>query len=343
MKKRLLGLLLVFTLVFTSAMPVFADYTKISDDADVQTAWEKYSDLKTALEGNDIEAVKAAYTACEEANGALDWDDVEVIEAADENFFSALAMGQIVGNAEGYYKAFVDDKNVKTAKDFVDYYGMDEMAEYRATVAKFIPDIDAAFAEAQAMMPSEDVLKVYDAYAGIQNALAFQYFDEDTRAAMEAMEAVLDIFNEMEEEDLAVLAQLLGMESAEAVSNAVFSDWVDLNILAAVDECYQAFMNEQNKETAQALVDYYEAVFPVNPDEAVIDADLVRSFFIDIDDVYAMAQEVLASDGEAGIAEDASEVEGEKAPETGDATSLLPLAALAAAGAAMVALRRRAA
>lgn len=347
MKKRLLGLLLVFALVFTSAMPVFADYTKISDDADIQNAWERYVDLKTALEGNDVEALKAAYAAGEEANGALEWEDTEVLTAADEDFWEVALTSQIVCNTEGFYSAFLADKNAKTALEFVEYYGMEEMEAYHATVVRFIPDIDAVFAEAQVMMPSEDILKVYDAYAGIQKALEFHSFDDDTRAAMEAMEAVLDIFNEMTEADLDVLAQLLELENGEAAWNAVFSDWVNINILAEMDNRYQAFCNNPTKETAAPFVDYYEAVFPANPEEAMISPDLVRDFFWGIDDAYAEALALLAGGGQDEGAPESTpaptpEPESEKAPETGDANCLLPFAVVIAAGAAMIALRRAA-
>ena len=371
MKKRLLGLLLVFALVLTSALPVFADYTKISDDADIQNAWERYVDLKAALEGNDVEALKAAYAAGEEANGALEWEDTEVLTAADEDFWEVTLTSQIVCNTEGFYSAFLADKNAKTALEFVEYYGMEDLEAYRETVVRFIPDIDAVFAEAQAMMPSEDILKVYDAYAGIQNALAFHSFDDDTRAAMEAMEAVLDIFNEMTEEDLAVLAQLLELENGEAAWNAVFSDWIDINILAEVDNRYRAFYDNPSEETAASFVEYYEAVFPENTEEAMIDPDLGRDFFWGIDDVYAEAQALLAGGGQdegapestpeptpestpestpeltpeptpESTPEPTPEPESEKAPETGDANCLLPFAVVIAAGAAMIALRRAA-
>ena len=352
-------------------MPVFADYTKISDDADIQNAWERYVDLKAALEGNDVEALKAAYAAGEEANGALEWEDTEVLTAADEDFWEVTLTSQIVCNTEGFYSAFLADKNAKTALEFVEYYGMEDLEAYRETVVRFIPDIDAVFAEAQAMMPSEDILKVYDAYAGIQNALAFHSFDDDTRAAMEAMEAVLDIFNEMTEEDLAVLAQLLELENGEAAWNAVFSDWIDINILAEVDNRYRAFYDNPSEETAASFVEYYEAVFPENTEEAMIDPDLGRDFFWGIDDVYAEAQALLAGGGQdegapestpeptpestpestpeltpeptpESTPEPTPEPESEKAPETGDANCLLPFAVVIAAGAAMIALRRAA-
>ena len=174
-------------------------------------------------------------------------------------------------------------------------------------------------------------------------------------AAMEAMEAVLDIFNEMTEEDLAVLAQLLELENGEAAWNAVFSDWIDINILAEVDNRYRAFYDNPSEETAASFVEYYEAVFPENTEEAMIDPDLVRDFFWGIDDVYAEAQALLAGGGQdegapestpeptpESTPEPTPEPESEKAPETGDANCLLPFAVVIAAGAAMIALRRAA-
>ncbi|MBR3785940.1 MAG: hypothetical protein IKJ77_06010 [Firmicutes bacterium] len=344
MRKRLLGILLVLTLALASAVPAMAETEKISDDPNVQAAWEKYVDLKTALDGSDIEAVKTAYAAVEEANGALEWDDTELISEKDPEFMANLMEAAILVEVDKLYDAFVADKNTKTAKDFVDYYGMEDLADYRAGIAVFIPDVEAVYAEAQTMTPSENVIKVYDAYVGLANALEYWSVDESTREAVAAFDEVADIFNELSSEELADLALLMGEEDGPAAWNAVFSAVMDLNILISMDDVYQAYMNEPNAETAKAFAEYYEGVFPANPDDAMIDGELVRNFFMGIDDTYAEAKSLLAGGGQGdAVPEPETETEGEKAPETGDANTLLPLAALAAAGAAMIALRRKAA
>jgi len=345
MRKRLLGILLALTLVLTSAMPAMAETEKISDDPNVQNAWEKYVELKTALAGNDVDALRAEYTAQEEANEKLEMEDVEVIEAKDENFFGNLMTASVVLQTEEFYDAFLADKNALTAKDLVDYYGMEDVAEFESNIVQFIPDVDAVFAEAQGMMPSEDIIKVYDAYVGLANALEYWSVDDSTRDAVAAFDEVADIFNELSEEELETLALLMGVEDGAAAWNAVFGAVVDLNILITMDDVYQAYMSNPTEETAKAFVEYYEAVFPENPDDAMIDGELVHNFFMGIDDTYAEAKAFGADTGGEtdGVAEEDIEEEGEKAPATGDETSLLPLATLAVAGAAMVALRRKSA
>ncbi|MBR4020322.1 MAG: hypothetical protein IKI99_03335, partial [Firmicutes bacterium] len=319
-----------------------AETEKISDDPNVQTAWEKYEDLKTALTGNDVEALRTAVTALETANEKLEMEDVEVIEAKDPDFFDTMREASVTIQTADLYDAFLADKNAKTAKDFVDYYGMEDVQGFKTTIVKFIPDVDAVYAEAQTMMPSENVVKVYDAYVGLANALEHWSVGDSTREAVAAFDEVADVFNELSSEELADLALLMGVEDGPAAWNAVFSAVVDLNILISMDDVYQAYMNEPNAETAKAFVEYYEAVFPENPDDAMIDGELVRNFFMGIDDTYEEAKALLAGGGQ-GEAVPEPEPEGEKAPATGDATSMIPLVTLAAAGAAMVALRRKAA
>ena len=263
MRKRLLGILLVLTLALASAVPAMAETEKISDDPNVQAAWEKYVDLKTALDGSDIEAVKTAYAAVEEANGALEWDDTELISEKDPEFMANLMEAAILVEVDKLYDAFVADKNTKTAKDFVDYYGMEDLADYRAGIAVFIPDVEAVYAEAQTMTPSENVIKVYDAYVGLANALEYWSVDESTREAVAAFDEVADIFNELSSEELADLALLMGEEDGPAAWNAVFSAVMDLNILISMDDVYQAYMNEPNAETA-------------NIEEAKAEAEAIR-------------------------------------------------------------------
>lgn len=365
-KKRLVSLLVTLCMVLTIAVPagVWADtlcehdYSKDAVCAvcgnapeltDAQKAsWKVYYDMRTALAGDDLDALKAASETFEEVNeeNDMDMESVQALKAMDEDYWVIVFTSNVVITASGYYDAFVADKNAKTAYDFVEYYGMEDVEPSKADIERFMPDIESLYAEAQENMPSEAVLAVYEAYANVQDVLNSWSVDESTYAAVETFAAVTEIFNELTEAELADLALLIGAEDAEAAWNQVFNDWVTLNIIVNVDAVYQAYANEPNAETAQALVDMYDSIFN---DPNYNDPDMeevIQNFFLGIDDVYADAKALLepADENPAGpgdseesvVPEDPEEPvtpvapedleeaedteEPDEAPETGDQT-----------------------
>ena len=315
---------------------------------DAQKAgWSTYYDFKAAYTEGDIEALKAAAVAFEAANEDLEMEEQEFYAEMDEDFWSVLFGGNVAVTANGYYSEYTADKNAKTAYDFVGYYSQEDMEDYKADVLRFMPDMESVYEEAKADMPSENVIAVYEAYTGVQNALAFGYIDEDTYAVVEGFEAVLDAFNEMgiygdgetAEKDRADLAVLMGVEDGETAWNQIFGDWVNLNVLLEVEEVYQAYMKKSNAETADALVEKYDGIYN---DPNYVDEELrvlVESFFADIHDVYAEAKTLLTEDeaneeadsdvDKVAVPETNVDAEGEndavteETPDTGDDSNML--------------------
>ena len=279
----------------------------------------------------------------------------------DEDFWSVLFSANVVMTTNGFYEGYLADKNAKTAYDFVSYYSQDEMEDYEADILRFMPDIEAVVEEAKADMPSEHVVSVYEAYVAVQNALAFRMMNEDVYAAVEGFEAVLDAFNEMglygddetAEKDRADLAALMGVEDGETAWYQVVGDWVNINILIGVDAAYQAYLADPSVENAEAFVEVYDGIYN---DPAYVDEDLsvlVEEFFVDIHDVYADANAVLAdgdTEGQPGgddegqpdeeQGEDIEAEDKESSPSTGDQNHLvLWLGMMLAAGAVMFGLK----
>ncbi len=288
-----------------------------------KASWAAYYNMNSAFEGDDLDALKAAADAYTKANeeGNMDMTSLAALEAMDEDLWSVAFATNVVITASGYYDAYVADKNAKTAYDFVEYYGMEDVAPFKADIERFMPDIEAVYAEAQDDMPSEGVISVYEAYLGIQAVLQFGSLDEDAYAAVEAFEAVTDTFNELTDEEFEDLAALLGAEDGEAAWNQILGDWVTLNIIMNVDAAYQAYVNEPNAENAQALVDLYDSIFNDPTYSEAGFPELIREFLPGIDDVYAEAKAQLAEDLEEpeGPTDSAAPVDPEDSAETGNA------------------------
>ena len=303
-----------------------------------KAGWSAYYDFKAAYTAGNLEALKAAVEAFEAANEELEMEEQEFYGEMDDEFWTVLFGGNVVMTANGYYSDYTADKNAKTAYDFVSYYSQEDMEEYKADILRFMPDIEAVYEEAKANMPSENVVAVYEAYVGVQNALAFWIIDETTYAAVEGFEAVLDAFNEMgiygdaetAEKDRADLAALMGVEDGETAWYQIFGDWVNLNVLLEVDEIYQAYQKNPNAETATALIEKYDGIYndPNYVDEEL--RTLVENFFFDIHDAYAGAKALLAEDdvdedveAEGNVDAGENDVATEQSPDTGDNSNIL--------------------
>lgn len=372
-KKRLVGLLVTLCMILTIGIPtcVWADdcshnYGKdavctVCGDApeltDAQkTSWAAYCDFKAAYTAGDLEALKTATDAFEKANEDLEMEEQAFLSEMDEEFWGTLISANVVMTANSFYKEFVDNPTAKTAYDFVAYYDMDDLEEYKADIARFMPDIETVYAEAKAVMPAEDVVSVYEAYLNVQSALSWGSVDEDFYAAVDGFEAVLDAYNEMSDDSeeatqaRADLAALMGMENGEDAWSQILSDWVNMNIILSVDEVYQAYVENPSAETAVAFTELYDSLFndPAYADEERM--ELVRTFFYDIDDVYADAAALLAAgdedsatDEEVTAEEPAADTEDQEgAPATGDDTQMmLWIGLLLVAGAGIAGMRSK--
>ena len=351
--KKALALIMAVMMLVTTALPVMADQT----DAAVQASYDAFVSVMAAIDTNDLSAFRTAAEAFEAANEQLDDEQTEqlaeMIEAGGNSFWSSLFLIAQIGLAADLYDAFVADPGAKTALEFTENYDLhfnDEEPTLGAPyIAAMIPGIEEAYQQALTCLPSEGVLAVYEAYQIMENALLFAMYDEDFVAAKENFEGVVDTFNELDEEDLAKLAELIDAENAEGAFSKVLSNWINMNVVYEMGQRYTKFSESSTKKNAASFLEYYNSLYndPDYVDEAL--RSLVSEFFPDIEaaaeEARKAANKTDSSSGGRPIpikpAAKTEEVE-ETNPDTGDNTMMvLPVAAMLAAAAVMAAARKR--
>ena len=359
MRKKVMGLVLVVTMVLASAMPVFAAEndqvenavvdTEVTASENVSKVYDAYVSVQEALAFESLDELKVAvegfYAVMDICNELTEeeWNEFAVlmdVEDGETAYYTVLSDwidANIVFEVLTYMEAYESNPNVKTASEFVEYYdSCDE--EYKALVGKFLVDVDAVYEVALADMPTENVQKVYTSFVKVQEAMESSFY-EDLVEAVEAFYEVTDTFNELTEEEFAQLAVLLDVEDGEAAFNLVLSDWIDANVLVSAGEVYEAYMNDPSVENAKAFVEYIDSFDEMYEG----DRSLLENFYFGISDSYEEAVELLASseaeeaEGTAEETEDNSEV----APKTGDVSTVIPMMVLFASVAIVVAVQKK--
>ena len=343
--------------VSDEAVPNTADPgEKVSDDPAVQEAYDTYIALEKALADGDLAALKEAYNYLSKGEFETEAQQEEFDKIIDEKIgyeesLVALFSAAYVIDAADKYDAYKANKNIGTAYDFVD--AVDTVTEdCELSMESFVPGISADYEDAKAnYLPAENVHTVYKDYEElVLYSVELHYYDEDFFAACEGFEAVLDEFNALTEDELADLAELMGVEDGEAAWNQIFSVWVNASTVMELGEAYTAYTEKPGKDTAAALVEVYERVFLSKDFFIEEDFELFREFFFDIDDVYAEAKALVTEDkapseetvtNETTAESDKSDKD--NSPATGDDFNAAPYAAIMviAAAVAGLAVKRR--
>lgn len=389
MKRKILSLVLAMTLALAYAVPVAAAEAdvqatedvaavevtepapavadevvpntaepedKVSDDPAVQEAYDQYRALEKALADGNLTALKIAYNQLNGSEFETDAQQKEFDKIVEEKigyneYMSVAFSAAYVIDAADKYDAYKANQNAGTAYDFID--AVDTVTEdCELSMESFVPGISADYEDAKAnYLPAENVLTVYKAYEElVLYSVELHYYDEDFFAACEGFEAVLDEFNALTEDELADLAELMGVEDGEAAWNQIFSVWVNASTVMELGEAYTAYTEKPGKDTAAALVEVYERVFLSKDFFTEEDFELFREFFFDIDDVYAEAKALVTEDkapseetvtNETTAESDKSDKD--NSPATGDDFNAAPYAAIMviAAAVAGLAVKRR--
>lgn len=372
MKKRILGLVLVMILVLASAMPVFADTegtiapaaeakatTAVSEDAQVQAAYDAYCAMVDSMKVNEYGPTKDYYeqymSITEGFNDEqqAEWDSVVEknigVEEALSNLYDASLIVNTVALKEAYQK---NPDNAKTAYEFVLAY--EACVDAGIAIDKMDAGIESVYETAKETdLPSENAMAVYEAYVDVAKALDSEN-PAELSAAIKSFEKVVETYNNLTKNEFNDIAELLEIQSddpemsdGEYAAEIIFADWLDINILDSVNKVYNKYLDNPNAENAAALIDVYDLVFPENEDDEVISKELAYAFFPDLDDVYAEALALLDENGEAGATDKdkdtATENKEGSIPQTGDDFNMqLPLAAMIlSAGVAALALKRK--
>lgn len=337
----------------------------ISEDSAVQAAYDAYFEISDALNVHEYGPLKDAvekYTAITDAftdEQSDEWDRVVADVIGYDEALSTLISANMVVDTVAKKDAYQADPNAKTAEDFVYMYEECVAAEIRIDL--FEPGIESVYETAKTVdMPSEDVLKVYDAYVDLAEALEaleYGFYDEDFVNACKNFEAALDIFNELTEEELAELACLMEVENAEEAFSIILSDWINANLALELGAVYDAYQNDPTDEKAASeFVEKYEEI--LNDTQMLTDADK-KVILTSFKEAYEMAKDFLAEtddtpdDGQTPDKSDKSDKSDTSdksdksvktaSPKTGDASNAAPFAALMviAAAVAGLAVKRR--
>lgn len=378
MKKKILSLVLAMTLVIAYAVPVAAAESepqvteeavaveaaepapvadvvapnaaeladKVSDDPAVQAAYEAYLEVIAAYNVHEPGPMKDALDKYEAITDEFtdaqsdEWTDLVYGELEDEDILYNLISANTVLYAIQMMEAFQANPGASTALDFVSAYEMCTSAEI--AIELFDPNIEDAYKTAKSdYMASENVIKVYDAYSELVSALELAWYDEDFIRVCEEFEAVLDTLNELTEEEWADMADLMGEQYADDAFSKVLTDWVNANMVLQIGEPYDAFLANENADTAKAYIDAYDSV--KNDTEFLTDEDkdVILAFFAD--GSYELAKGYLTG-GSASDEPESDKSDKDTSPETGDDFNAAPYAALmviAAAVAGLAVKRRR--
>lgn len=389
MKKRLLVFITSLCMIFAYAVPAFAAADKVSDDADVQAAYEAYVAMTDAMyTSGDYAAMVAAFNKLDQKSTVIEnddakseaWQTVVADKIGEDEFINDvvnLAFTMVVFEKEiegeiGLIEDYKTAPELSKAYDLVDMY--EALEENKVLMDQLAASIDAAdparkvavtyeaaekAVEDALVAVSPDVIAVYDAYVLVSNAVLWADPDDFDEAISEFTK-VLDTFNnELDDDEKADLAELLGANDWKEAYDMILGDWKNLNIAAEMIDLYDAFAADPSVANAEAFVEKYDAIYndPNYVDEDL--RDLVSESFeyiieedAGVEDVYNNALAILAAseggnaggDGEAPEPEDNNGKSDSKSPDTGDNMNVLPFAvimALAAAG-AVAAVRRRA-
>lgn len=392
MKRKILSLVLSMTLVLAYAVPVAAAETgvpaneapaaeaviaeetpepaaaeavvpntadsadKVSDDPEVQKAYDTYLALEKALADGDIAALEDAYNYLNDIEFETDSQQDEYDKIVEEmigfeDFLVTTFSAAYVVDANDKYEAYLADKNAGTAYNFV--VAFDAVTEdCELNMEDFVPGISADYEDAKAnYMASENVLTVYNAYSELTaalEALEIGFYDEDFVNACKNFEAVLDVFNELTEEEFADLAVMLGVADGEEAFNVILSDWINANLALELGALYDAYLNDPTVETAAEFVEYYETL--LNDTDLLTEEDkavILTAFTFTYEDAKSLLAEAdnapsddAATENTTGVTDKSDK---DASPATGDDFNATPYAALMviAAAVAGLAVKRR--
>ena len=184
----------------------------------------------------------------------------------------------------------------------------------KATIENGLAE-DRHFTKTLTITVTDPVPEVYDAFKKVQTALSSKDIAM-LKDAKNSFEPLLDIYNDFSELQLEMLGEKLGEElTANDVYQKVLDDWINVNIIVQIHNNLEEYKAAQNKTTAKAFVEYYDAIFESN---GYIDTQaLVLEFIPDIDDIYDKALAIIngnANSQTGGLAEKEPEKQPDKKP-----------------------------
>ena len=317
-----------------------------------------YRELLSALEGGDMESVQAAAEALvdpmneiseEQMEGLAEIFDAEAEEAMT-TVLDVFIRANVYVDFCKKFTAFSDDCNGKTAKEFVEYYDSIYNEDYEdealeQLIADHYTGVEYVYKEAKVWAEAQDVVDLYaDVVSGVE--------DKDLASVKDILDEFGIALDSMDEEKWEVVAQI-SSASVEELPWEMIYYYTTANVLVEIEDILEEFLDDPNEDTANALVEIYNGVYF---DEAYVDEylrEIVPEFFEGIEESYEEAKALLAGEGASEdvteqettaketVKETEKETSKDTAPGTGDAATALPLLGMLAAGACVVAGKKK--
>lgn len=333
MKKRFIAMVLVAAFALAFAFPTYVNVEVsalstsdvVSEDPIVQSMYVQFVYIVGALGAYEYEILETSYYKLDDLLTQLDekqeeeWTTVLEenvgLEAALSTLFDAAYIVDTITLMETYEKA----PNALVAYEFVNAY--DWCVLLGIDVNAFNGDVETLYDTAKTNdMPSDNAIAVYEAFVEVVYALE-DGDPDDLDDAIECFEEVVDIYNNLTASEFEDVACLLDIKSedpeltdGEYISQIIFADWMNINVLDSIDKAYNDFIDDSNMANAEALVGFYELIFPQDGEGDSISRGLALYFFPDLTEVYEQAKAVMTES-------DSSDIEGSEDSDIEDSES----------------------
>lgn len=323
-----------------------------------------YADLLDAMEGGAVEALTEAVEAFVEPFNDITEEQAEglgeIFETDAETAVSEMLSNYIRANVYldfcKKFTAFSDNASGETAKEYVEYYDSifndpdfdDE--EIEQLINDHYTGHEVVYEEAKVWAEVQDVV---DMYSDVEAAIE----DRDLASAKDILAQFGELLNAMDDDKWDIAAQITEEDSEELVLEMLYI-YITANVLVSVEEVYDAYVAEQNEETAQAFVDMYDSIYNDSSYEDENLRAIVPEFFTGFEEMYEEAKVFLAGEEESEeettveettveetekATEETTEKETSKntAPGTGDVATALPIVGMLAASVAVAARKKK--
>lgn len=346
---------------FSDFEAVYNEAVAITEENAGYDIYVLYMDLLDAMESGAEEEISAAVEAFVDPFNEISEEQLvgigEILGLDGDAAASEMLYDYITANVYlEFCKAltdFSDNCSGETAKAFVEYYdSIYNDPEYEnEDLEKLIDDhftgYEETYEEAKKWAEAQDIVDLYtDVVTGLEN--------RDLASVKDILDEFASVLEVMDEDKWEVVAQISDGDVEELAMDVVYN-YVTANVLVSIEDAFNAYLEEQNEDTAKALVEIYDSVYNDESYEDEYLREIVPEFFEGIDEKYAEATELLAGESgaedETTVEETEKETETEKtteketskdtAPGTGDAATALPFLGMLAAGACVVAGKKK--
>lgn len=340
MKKIIISLFLVLCLMLASVVPAFAtsqiglgatpdQALKLSEN--VQNVYDVYVKLLNLIDEKNIDALPEAITEFEDVFYKVeDFTEEELDQISDvmgTDAMNAMFMlidpyisANIVVVFNEYYSEYKNTPNTRTAYRYIEYYDSifnepeykDEQVE--AVIREFFPDADELYSDALADIPVGQVIDFYDAYVQIVDAIEMGGVEE----LQDAVDNFLKVHSSIEvlaPQDKQQIEELFSMPYEDAMAEAV-DRYINANIILEIEKYINDFYDNENAQTAQAVVDMYNSIY--NSDDfksESLEDDIDTYFYGSFEEIYYYALEYIDSESDIDNSDEGAD------PQTGGDSS----------------------